>query len=177
MARKSTLDKDKVITLFKNGMTYDEIAESLKATKEAVKKCLYRNAGDEVEKRKLDQRKEIISLYKKGLKFKDIEKLLNIDKEAIKKCIYTYAMDDVKKRKERKLPKRLYFLSSEDIKELRERKRYMIYDHETIGVLSFLKWNRQSYLTTKNGRLKFDRSRGVPTNDTPHTYNYEVIRR
>lgn len=171
MARKSLYDKNLVIDLYIKGLTIDEIARKFSVNRETIRKCIYRNAPSEIHNRRNTLLQKIFSQYKNGDSFKEISSSLGINISTIKSIVYKHIPEEVEKRRlERKQPKRLYFLSSKDIKILWEKKRNMIYDNETMGTSAFIKWNRQSYISTKNGSLKFDKLRGSPTYGTPTSY-------
>lgn len=52
MPRKSSVDKEIVVKLFKDGLTYRAIALQLNSTEEAIRKIIKRNAPQELDKKK-----------------------------------------------------------------------------------------------------------------------------
>lgn len=175
MARKSLYDKNLVIDLYIKGLTIDEIAKKFSVNRETIRKCIQRNAPDEIHNRRNTLLQKIFLQYKNGDSFNKISSSLGMNISTIKSIVYKHIPEEVEKRRlERKQPKRLYFLSSEDIKILWERKRHMMYDNETMGTATFIKWNRQSYISARNGSLKFDKARGVATYGTPTSYRCKI---
>lgn len=57
MGRKSTIDKIKVIELFKEGMTYRAIASKLGSNEDTIRMVIKRNAKNFLEERKLKRKK------------------------------------------------------------------------------------------------------------------------
>lgn len=178
MARRSGIDKNLVIQMYKDGLTYSEISEKLDIKIDTVKKCVYRNSKDSTKERKSTAIENVITLYKNGLSFRAIAEKLNSKEDRIKKIIYKYAPEEVTKRRNKRKKeleiRRLKHLTKDDLKEMRERSRHYLKKNEDLYTLAFIRWNRQSYITTKSGSLKFDRLRGVPTYGVPISYRYKI---
>lgn len=134
--RKSNLDKELVINLYKNGLTYRAIAEKVQSNEDAVRMLIKRNASAE-----LSKKKEARQVRKQATS-------LNND--------YIHEHSNV--------------LNVEAYREIWEERRNGIDTNESIGTYAFIQWNRQSYLTDKDGNLVFDENRGGITKDVPKKY-------
>lgn len=133
--RKSTLDKNLVIELYKDGHTYRAIAEKLSSTEDAVRKLIKRNTS----KKELNLNKAARQEMKKQTLRK--EKLKN-----------TNEIDFIVEHRSE--------LGSAALKEIREASKYGINSNESMSDYSFVKWNRDCYVTDRaTGILHFDKKR------------------
>ena len=136
MGRKSSVDKEKVIELFRTGLTYKVIAEELNSTEEAIRKIVKRNAP--------------VDLSKKRAAMETRRRKPMTDEFTIESS---------------------NLLGVDDLKQLMEERRNGINTNESMSNFSYIKFNRQSYITDpKTGILHFDKSRGGVTKDLPTTY-------
>ena len=127
------------------------------------------------------EKEKAIKLYIKGFSYKQIGNNIGSTPDAVRKFISRNAKEEQLSRKaERKITEiktdygfefeHSNFLSIEDLKEIREERSYGIMPNESIGNYSFLKVNRQSYISSKNHKkLVFDESRGLKTYAVPKT--------
>lgn len=127
-----------------------------------------------------DTEKALI-LLKQGFKQKDIAKKLSINESTLKMFYKRNAGGELKKRKEQRKTKtkdndelkleHSNFLTTNDLKEIREEKSYGLLPHESIGNYGFFKINMQSYRLSKNRKKSiFDESRGLRTYAVPKSY-------
>lgn len=149
--RKSTLNKDLVIELYKSGHTYRTIAGKLHSNEDAIRMLIKRNITEEelaVNKAAKDEKKKQASRQRKIETSDD-------DVDFIVK--YTNKLDPAA------------------LKEIKDASRYGINTNESISTSSFIKLCRHSYICNKKtGVLHFDESRGAITKDVPRSYGADI---
>lgn len=145
--RKSTLDKDLVIELFKSGHTYRTIAKQLNSNEDAIRMLIKRKTSAEElnlsKAAKQENRKEVLR----------IKKLQNSNE-----------VDFIVEHRSE--------LGSAVLTEIKEASMYGINSNESMSDYSFIKWNRDCYVTDKKtGILHFDKKRiGGVTKNLPRRY-------
>lgn len=186
MPKKSSVNKDLVIELFKTGLTYKDIALKVGSTAEAVRKILKRNVPELM--KKPIKTSEVVSLMKSGLIYKEIALKVNSTEDAVRMHISKYAAKELRELKSIKKNDKLFEPVEEEIilettgdltirdrLEMMEEKRYGINPNESMTERNFVLWNRHSYLTDKKGKLHFDETRGAITKNVPATYIPSLI--
>lgn len=181
LGRKPSFNKISAIEMFKVGMNYEDIAQQLNSTSEAIRKVIKRDAA-ELNKKPINKY-EVAELFENGMSYEGIAQKLNSTNEAIRKIIKRNSPELLKKRKESQQSKlfeptpeefnlvSLGRLSIEDRMQLMNERTYGINNSESMSTKALLDCIWQSFKTDKKtGRVKFDTSRGAKTKDVPSSY-------
>lgn len=172
---------------FNEGKSASAIANAFKVDKSYISRVLKQEFlseyQEEKEKRKLenkakqssnknlDKDREIYDLYfVQGKKVVEIADIIGKDHSYVTKALQSYPEYSAEKERRKALNREKNTgLENFDECHYHYRERPLM-PYETIGILSFIQFNRQSYITDKKGRLIFDESRGKRPFDAPKIY-------
>ena len=186
-AKRSHMSKDgKVYDLyFIGGKSVIEVADIVGKSQPYVTKILqlypeyqkekakrkFKNKKKQSSSESLDKDKIIYNLYfVEGKSVIEITDIIGKSQPYVTKALQSYPEYETEKER-RKALNREKRATPENCDEFHYKYRERpLMPNETIGILSFIKFNRQSYITDKKGKLFFDESRGKKPFDIPKTY-------
>ncbi len=165
------LNKEQVITMFKEGLTRKEIAEKLGCTLNAVQKCIKKNCSEEIENKKTSIESLILSMYRDGNTCARIAEKLNCTQQAIDAFIKKNCSEEIKSRKEAKKETSSIGYHSSETSYWDVAQRTFSGNNPNVSNISdrsLLECCRTAYITQKkNGTLKFSEQFGLKPSDVP----------
>jgi hypothetical protein len=122
----------------------------------------------------LSKKSEIYNLYF-NLKKSTVEIAteLDVSKQYVSKILQTNYSEEHEDEKvnRKKINKEKREAKKYDAEECNYKYRDRpLMPNETMTTLNFVKWNSHSFITDKNGKMHFDKSRGGVTKNIPVTY-------
>ena len=164
-------------------MKVTEIAKKLKVDKSYISRILKKYYNNEFllekEKRKeLNKTSEMMDkdglvhklYFIEGKTVSEIASILGKTQPYITIILQTYPEYKIEKERRKALNREKQNFLDEDECHYKYRDRPLM-PQETLSTISFIKMNRQSYITDGDGNLIFDKSRGGLTKDLPRKYS------